>query len=191
MLKSIKARILEYKLNKIIHDLESKGKIEQALGHYLRLLREIQELPEQKKLELEARIHSRLANIYMYKGDLEKAEHYALKAYELSEIVKDNYTRYSSKLIMASLLYRMKKYDQAERIIDEILRFRPKNREEYEILAWARIMKTRILLEKKACNEAEKQYFLIEEDLRYLRQLKFILEELGLLKKELNSVCKQ
>jgi len=190
MLENIKARILEYKLNKIIHELESKGKVEQALGHYLKLLREIQELPEHKKLELEARIHGRLANIYMYKGDLEKAEHYALKAYELSEMVKDNYTRYFSKLIMASLLYRMKKYVEAERIIDEILVFRPKSREEYEIIVWARIMKTRILLEKKECNEARKQYVLIEEDLRYLRQLKFILEELGLLKKELSIVCK-
>ncbi|NPA99455.1 MAG: hypothetical protein GXO43_08760 [Crenarchaeota archaeon] len=190
MLENIKARILEYKLNKIIYELESKGKVEQALGHYLKLLREIQELPEHKKLELEARIHGRLANIYMYKGDLEKAEHYALKAYELSEMVKDNYTRYFSKLIMASLLYRMKKYVEAERIIDEILVFKPKSREEYEIIVWARIMKTRILLEKKECNEARKQYVLIEEDLRYLRQLKFILEELGLLKKELSIVCK-
>jgi len=190
MLKNIKVRILEYRLNKIIRDLESKGKIEHALSNYRKLLREIQELPKEKKLELEARIHGRLANIYMYKGELEKAEHYALKAYELSEIVKDNYTRYSSKLIMASLLYRLKKYVEAEKIIDEILSFKPKKKEEYEIIVWARILKTRILLENDKCYEAKKQYGIIEEELKHLSQLKFVLEELGLLKKELSSVCR-
>ncbi|NPA97836.1 MAG: hypothetical protein GXO43_00495 [Crenarchaeota archaeon] len=190
MLKNLKAKMLEYRLNKIIRDLEAKGKIDQALSHYTRLLREIQELPMQKKLELEARIHGRLANIYMYKNELKKAELHASKAYELSMRISDNYTKYSSKLIMASFLYRTKKHVQAERILDEILAFKPKNKEEYEIVVWARILKTKILVENNRCNEAKTQFNLIEEELKHLKQLKFILEELGLLKKEISSTCR-
>ncbi len=189
MLDKIKAKILEYDINKTIQNLETKGKIEQALKRYRELLKRAEQLNEKQRAKIKALIHTRIANIYMLKSNLAEARQHALKALNLIKKTDEPYIINMSKLIMASILYREKKYEETKELLDQILGSKPRTRVEYEIVIWARILRARTLIDNKKCSEAIQEFDKIQADLAGAGQLKYILDELGLLKKDLNEIC--
>ncbi len=189
MLDKIKAKILEYKLNKIIQNLETKGRIEDALKKYRELLKQAEHLNEEQKAKIKTLIHTRIANIYMLKNNLAEARLHALQALNLTKKTNEPYVINMSKLIMASILYRKKKYKETEEFIDQILRSKPGTHVEHEIAIWARILRARILIDNKKCSEANQEFNKIQADLASAGQLRYILDELSILRKELNEIC--
>lgn len=186
MMDKIRFILLSNKLNKIVTDIESKGRIQEARKKYMELLRQSAMIKSKRlRYMLESEIMARIANICIHIGAVDQALEYSVKAIDKARSSGNNYNISLALLMRAIALQSRGSYKEALEDIEEILRLKPRSPEEYEVRLWALMLKSRIMIRLNDYHSAKKALDEVVSDLRHASRMKYILEELSHVKKEL------
>ncbi len=190
LIDRIKYMILENRLNKIIMDLESKGKTGEAQKKYMELLRQAATIRDEKlRYKLESEIFSRIANTYIHIAEPENALEYAVKALEKARLAKTQYPILLALLMKASALHAQGRREEALETIEEILGYKVRSPVEHEVVLWALLLKARIMVSMKKCGSAREAVDKVVAELHRARKMRYIMEELSCLNKMIVDMC--
>ncbi len=192
MIDKIRFMILSNKLNKIVNRVESKGRIQEAYKKYMELLRQCTMIKNKKlRYMLESEILARIANICIYTGAIDQALEYSVKAINKARSSGNKYNISLALLMRAIALQSQDRYKEALEDIEEILRLSPRSPKEYEVKLWALILKSKIMIRLKDYRSAKKTLDEAVSDLHHAKKIKYILEELSHVKKELEKLLEK